>query len=127
MYFLFGIIDKEKRAIEFRDCYPILDKKAESVFRQKCYSWYTGTSASYNDKTLNVLKSHLKRLDHVKIETLQYSVFYFIALASDDTDLTSINASIFQSPGGRKFLNFINPFVRYVAKHHMKVVNICNR
>ena len=57
MYFLFGIIDKEKRTVEFRDCYPILEKKAESVFRQKCYSWYTGTSIS--DKKHNILRVRL--------------------------------------------------------------------
>ena len=42
MYFLFGILDKERRATDFRDCYPILDKKVESQFRQKAYAWYTG-------------------------------------------------------------------------------------
>ena len=42
MYFLFGILDKEKRAADFRDCYPILDKKSESQFRQKAYAWYSG-------------------------------------------------------------------------------------
>ena len=44
MYFMFGILDKERRAADFRDCYPILDKKVESQFRQKAYAWYTGTS-----------------------------------------------------------------------------------
>ena len=42
MYFLLGVLDKEKRTTDFRDCYPILDKKAESQFRQKAYTWYTG-------------------------------------------------------------------------------------
>ena len=44
MYFLFGILDKERRAADFRDCYPILDKKVESQFRQKAYAWYTGSN-----------------------------------------------------------------------------------
>ena len=35
--------------------------------------------------------------------------------------LPTITASLFQSPGGRKFLEFMNPFVRYVARHYMKV------
>ena len=65
-------------------------------------------------------------LDDLKTVILKIGVFFLIALASDDSDLPSINASIFLSPGGRKFLNFINPFVRYVAKHHMKVISICN-
>jgi hypothetical protein len=42
LFFLFGILDKDKRTTDFRDCYPILDKKAESQFRQKAYAWYTG-------------------------------------------------------------------------------------
>ena len=41
----------------------------------------------------------------------------FVGLVSKSNDLPSITASLFLSPGGRKFLDFMNAFVRYVAKH----------
>ena len=44
-----------------------------------------------------------------------------LGLVSKDNDLPTITASLFQSPGGRKFIDFMNPFVRYVAIHYMKV------
>ena len=47
--------------------------------------------------------------------------FQISGLVSKDNDLPTITASLFQSPGGRKFLEFMNPFVRYVAIHYMKV------
>ena len=47
--------------------------------------------------------------------------FQILGLVSKDNDLPTITASLFQSPGGRKFLEFMNPFVRYVARHYMKV------
>ena len=63
MYFLFGILDKEKRAADFRDCFPILDKKSESQFRQKAYAWYSGIiSMPMHCKQIhkyNISSSHL--------------------------------------------------------------------
>ena len=47
--------------------------------------------------------------------------FQILGLVSKDNDLPTITASLFQSPGGRKFLEFMNPFVRYVVIHYMKV------
>ena len=47
--------------------------------------------------------------------------FKFSGLVSKENDLPSITASLFQSPGGRKFLEFMNPFVRYVAIYYLKV------
>ena len=41
----------------------------------------------------------------------------FVGLVNKSNDLPSITASLFLSPGGRKFLDFMNAFVRYVAKH----------
>ena len=41
----------------------------------------------------------------------------FVGLVSKSNDLPTITASLFLSPGGRKFLDFMNAFVRYVAKH----------
>ena len=41
----------------------------------------------------------------------------FVGLVDKSNDLPSITASLFLSPGGRKFLDFMNAFVRYVAKH----------
>ena len=57
MYFLLGILDKERRTTDFRDCYPILDKKAESQFRQKAYLWYTGMKSIFYffEKALTIL------------------------------------------------------------------------
>ena len=34
--------------------------------------------------------------------------------------LPQITASLFQSPGGRKFLKFISSFTRFVALRHLK-------
>ena len=44
----------------------------------------------------------------------------FLGLVSKDNDLPSITASLFQSPGGRKFLEFMNPFIRFVAIKYLK-------
>ena len=46
----------------------------------------------------------------------------FVGLLSKSNDLPSITASLFLSPGGRKFLDFMNAFVRYVAKHYLTKV-----
>ena len=46
----------------------------------------------------------------------------FVGLVSKSNDLPSITASLFLSPGGRKFLDFMNAFVRYVAKHYLTKV-----
>merc|ERR1712012_183600 len=35
-------------------------------------------------------------------------------------ELPAITASLFQSPGGRKFINFISHFVRYVTKETLR-------
>jgi len=39
MYFLFKKLDGERCRQEFRDCWPVLDKKQESEFRKKCSNW----------------------------------------------------------------------------------------
>ena len=52
---------------------------------------------------------------------MELNKYYFIlGLVSKDNDLPSITASLFQSPGGRKFLEFMNPFVRFVAIKYLK-------
>ena len=113
MHFLFGILDKDRRSAEFRDCYPILDKKAESQFRQKAFSWYTGK--------IYILLFSLSRVENTKRTMFFFAAnttsFSILGLVSKSNDLPSITASLFLSPGGRKFLDFMNAFVRYVAKH----------
>ena len=47
----------------------------------------------------------------------------FVGLVSKSNDLPAITASLFLSPGGRKFLDFMNAFVRYVAKHYLTKVS----
>jgi len=39
MFFLFKKLDGERCRQEFRDCWPVLDKKQESEFRKKCSNW----------------------------------------------------------------------------------------
>ena len=114
MHFLFGILDKDRRSAEFRDCYPILDKKAESQFRQKAFSWYTGKF-----KILIFLCEHYLKYRMINsCYTMPIKIdLSFVGLVSKSNDLPSITASLFLSPGGRKFLDFMNAFVRYVAKH----------
>lgn len=87
IHFMFGLLDKKRGAKEFRDCYPIIDKKAEASFRQIAINWYTELS--------NV----------------------------PENGLFKITASVFQFPGGGKFIEFINQFVRFVSLHYMKKHN----
>ncbi len=38
--YLFGQLDPGKSAAEFRDCWPVFDKKQEVAFRKGCVQWF---------------------------------------------------------------------------------------
>ena len=40
IHFLFCKLDVTKSEIQFRDCWPIFDKKVEADFRRVCFNWY---------------------------------------------------------------------------------------
>ena len=82
-HFLFVLLNKEKSNVEFRDCWPVLDKKQEADFRRK---------------VIAILKEYQKEFPD---------------------DLPYTNPSLFQSPGGRKFLKFLSVFTTFVLKQQM--------
>jgi len=80
-YFLFGLLSGEDRTrMEFRDCWPILDRKQEAEFRRK---------------VVTMLKEYQKDFP---------------------LDIPYTNPSLFQSPGGRKFMKFLHIFSNFVMK-----------
>ena len=82
-YFLFNHLNPDKTKAEFRDCWPILDKKQEAEFRRK---------------VVNLLKDYQKE---------------------NPLDLPYTNPSLFQSPGGRKFVAFLEVFSSFVMKMYI--------
>ena len=79
-HFLFNALHGDKVSQEFRDCWPILDKKQEADFRRR---------------VTNMIKDCQK--EH-------------------PDELPYTNPSLFQSPGGRKFLAFLSVFTTFVMK-----------
>ena len=79
-FFLLSLIDTVKIKTEFRDCWPVLERKQEVEFRKK-------------------LVNRLKELQKEYPEDIPYC-----------------NPSLFQSPGGRKFVAFLQTFSRFVLK-----------
>ena len=77
-HFLLQLINKEKSDQEFRDCWPILDKKQEADFRRR-------------------VSSMIKALQKDHPDELPYC-----------------NPSLFQQPGGRKFIGFLSKFTTFV-------------
>ena len=55
VHFLFEKIDKSRAEVEFRDCWPIFDKKMEADFRRLSYNWYKELQVSTKQRTLGVL------------------------------------------------------------------------
>jgi len=82
-HFLFMRLNKDRSNVEFRDCWPILDKKQEAEFRRK---------------VIAILKDYQKEFPD---------------------DLPYTNPSLFQSPGGRKFLKFLSVFTTFVLKQQV--------
>ena len=66
--------------MEFRDCWPILDKRQKAEFRRK---------------VVLLIREYQKDFP---------------------TDLPYTNPSLFQSPGGRKFVAFLHVFSNFVVK-----------
>ena len=79
-FFLLSLIDTVKIKTEFRDCWPVLERKQEVEFRRKL---------------VNLLKELQKEYPE---------------------DIPYCNPSLFQSPGGRKFVAFLQTFSRFVLK-----------
>jgi len=79
-HFLLRTLDPEAARTEFRDCWPILDRKQEAEYRRKLVSW-------------------LKDLHKDFPQDVPYT-----------------NPSLFQSPGGRKFVSFLATFSSFVLK-----------
>ena len=87
-------------------------------------------------RMLKVLsKQCIKLPSCVKIDYVSFNHKYFYSIFSRSIsnylyvylqlqhadELPNITASLFQSPGGRKFLTFIIKFVRFVTKKHLKL------
>eukprot|EP00092_Neocalanus_flemingeri_P037087 GFUD01040373.1.p1 GENE.GFUD01040373.1~~GFUD01040373.1.p1 ORF type:complete len:695 (+),score=223.60 GFUD01040373.1:65-2149(+) len=87
-FYLFNLLNKEKVRTEFRDCWPILDKKQEAEFRRK---------------VVNLVKEYQKDFP---------------------TDLPYTNPSLFQSPGGRRFVAFLHVFSNFVLKMFMEKLDV---
>jgi len=83
-YFLLNLMDQNKLKNEFRDCWPILERKQEVEFRRKIVAW---------------IKDYQKENPH---------------------DLPYTNPSLFQSPGGRKFMVFLGAFSSFVMRSLME-------
>lgn len=79
-HFLLRTLDPNSAKTEFRDCWPILDRKQEAEFRRKLVS------------LLKDLQKDFPR------------------------DVPYTNPSLFQSPGGRKFVSFLATFSSFVLK-----------
>ena len=79
-HFLLKILSKEKSSQEFRDCWPILDKKQEADFRRRVVAMIKEYQKDFPD------------------------------------ELSYTNPSLFQQPGGRKYLNFLSIFSTFVLK-----------
>jgi len=77
-HFLLQLINQDKSNQEFRDCWPILDKKQEADFRRR-------------------VSSMIKELQKDHPDELPYC-----------------NPSLFQQPGGRKFISFLSKFTTFV-------------
>jgi len=77
-HFLLQLINQDKSNQEFRDCWPILDKKQEADFRRR-------------------VSSMVKELQKDHPDELPYC-----------------NPSLFQQPGGRKFISFLSKFTTFV-------------
>jgi len=90
-FFLFGLLSQDRTKMEFRDCWPILDKKQEAEFRRK---------------VVNILKEYQKDFP---------------------MDMPYTNPSLFQSPGGRRFVGFLQTFSNFVMKmqieNHQQVLS----
>eukprot|EP00092_Neocalanus_flemingeri_P022495 GFUD01024396.1.p1 GENE.GFUD01024396.1~~GFUD01024396.1.p1 ORF type:complete len:705 (-),score=224.81 GFUD01024396.1:69-2183(-) len=87
-FYLFNLLNKEKVRTEFRDCWPILDKKQEAEFRRK---------------VVNLVKEYQK----------EYPM-----------DLPYTNPSLFQSPGGRRFVAFLHVFSNFVLKMFLEKFDV---
>ncbi len=48
VHFLFEKLDSSRSSSDFRDCWPILDKKMEADFRRVCFNWYKELQVSFN-------------------------------------------------------------------------------
>ena len=79
-HYLLHLLHKDKSSQEFRDCWPILDKKQEADFRRRVASMIKDLQKDYPD------------------------------------ELPYCNPSLFQQPGGRKFLSFLSKFSTFVLK-----------
>jgi len=79
-YFLFGLLSQSRARVEFRDCWPILDRKQEAEFRRKVVAMLKEYQADF------------------------------------PMDIPYTNPSLFQSPGGRKFVAFLQIFSNFVMK-----------
>ena len=79
-HYLLQLLNKDKVNQEFRDCWPILDKKQEADFRRRVASMIKDLQKDHPD------------------------------------ELPYCNPSLFQQPGGRKFISFLSKFSTYVLK-----------
>ena len=79
-HYLLQLLHKDKSNQEFRDCWPILDKKQEADFRRRVASMIKDFQKDYPD------------------------------------ELPYCNPSLFQQPGGRKFISFLSKFSTFVLK-----------
>ena len=41
LHYFFAQLDPARATTEFRDCWPVYDKKQEQAFRKKCVQWFT--------------------------------------------------------------------------------------
>jgi hypothetical protein len=46
VYFLFHTLDIDKCNSDFRDCWPIVEKKQEADFRRNAHQWYKDLQVS---------------------------------------------------------------------------------
>jgi len=81
---LFIILSREKASTEFRDCWPILDKRQEADFRRRVVQMLKDLHKEFPD------------------------------------ELPFTNPSLFQSPGGRKFITFLSVFTSFIMKHQVR-------
>jgi len=84
---LFIILSREKAMTEFRDCWPILDKRQEADFRRRVVQMLKDLHKEFPD------------------------------------ELPFTNPSLFQSPGGRKFITFLSVFTSFIMKQQVRKVD----
>ena len=57
VHFLFCKLDATKSEIQFRDCWPIFDKKVEADFRRVCFNWYKELQTLHSEELPNITAS----------------------------------------------------------------------